>query len=245
MCKNSLYTLGAFFMIVGIFGDSFAEPVFVENGWPNLLHSRYSQQIKNYAFNCTSTFWSYRQLLLHINDIDVILFTISGAGRLYHPNLDYREVCSPFTLEHVLKDLNLSTNKRHVYKAAEDYYLYLDNAEFNVFVQGQIVKEVQNLAQKHNKKLILIPAFDDGVQYQTIFKVCLIEVMRKEIQTNFGDLTYRTEKITTRANHLSKENNEILAFKINEILNNTIDTVELTDFVFTKYSDPGMYWEIN
>jgi hypothetical protein len=232
-------------MIVGIFGDSFAEPVFAENGWPNLLHSQYSQEIKNYAFNCTSTFWSYQQLLLHINEIDVILFTISGVGRLYHPDLEVREVCSLFTLEHVLKDSNLIDYKRNIYKAAQDYYLHLDNEEFNVFVQGQIVKEVQNLAQKHNKKLILIPAFDDGVQYQSIFKMCLIDIMRKEVQTNFGDLAYRPENPNTRANHLSKENNKILAFKINEILNNTIDTVELTDFVFTKYVDTGIYWEIN
>lgn len=228
-------------MIVGIFGDSFAEPLNTLS-WTHLLQNQY--EVRNYAKSCTTTFWSYRNLISEINNIDVIMFALTDENRLYHSDIEFREVCTLSTLQHHLDDPNLSMADRAIYESAKQYHIHLSDLDFNEFVQAQLVKEIKLLAEQHNKRLIIIPAFQKTVQYQDIFEISLFEITRNELYTNFGDFNFRPEQFATRSNHLSKENNELLAFKISEIIKNKIEKVTLGDFVFTKYDNPEIYWRI-
>jgi hypothetical protein len=47
-----------------------------------------------------------------------------------------------------------------------------------------------------------------------------------------------------RANHMSKENNEILAEKVHQIVQGTCVQVTIDDFIFQKYPNPEKYWNI-
>jgi hypothetical protein len=162
----------------------------------------------------------------------------------YHPNDDYLNVCTLNTVHRQLNNNSISNSAREIYKAAEQYHLYLTDPYFNQFVQDQLIKEITLLSQQHNKRLIIIPAFRSGIPYQTIFQDPLYDITRKEIYTNFKDTIYRYENVDRRANHLSKENNEQLASLVNKLINNNLEKITLDDFIFTKYDSPEVYWEI-
>lgn len=230
-------------MIIGIFGDSFGEPL-NKLSWTYILKNKYLFDVKNYALACTTTFWSYCKLQKYINEVDTVIFVLTEANRLYHPNDDYLNVCTLNTVHRQLNNNSISNSAREIYKAAEQYHLYLTDPCFNQFVQDQLIKEITLLSQQHNKRLIIIPAFGSGVPYQTIFQNALFDITRKEIYTNFKDTTYRYENRNLRPNHLSKENNEQLASLVNKLINNSVEKITLDDFIFTKYDNPELYWEI-
>jgi hypothetical protein len=230
-------------LIIGIFGDSFGEPL-NKLSWTYILKNKYLFDVKNYALACTTTFWSYRKLQNHINEVDTVIFVLTEANRLYHPENVYRHVCTLNTVLRQLKNNSISDTAREIYKAAEQYHLYLTDACFNQFVQDQLIKEIKLLSQKHNKRLIIIPAFKSDIQQQTVFQNSLFDITIKEIYTNFNDSTYRYENVDRRANHLSKENNEQLASLVNKLINNNLEKITLDDFIFTKYDSPEVYWEI-
>ena len=106
------------------------------------------------------------------------------------------------------------------------------------------IKEVTQLAKIHNKQLLIVPAFRESTDDRSIFKLSLYDIMAEELRANFGTENYLLEK-STRANHMSKENNEIVASKIADLINNKIDTVSLTDFKFEKYTNASLYWHTN
>jgi hypothetical protein len=230
-------------MIIGIFGDSFADPI-GKVGWPNLLKSKYFYNVKNYAKVCTTAFWSYCNLVSEINDIDVIIFVLTDQNRLYHADDRYHGVCTLYTIQEQLNNVALLPSDRMVFEAAKQYHIHLSDDKFNNFVHDQLVKEITALAKQHNKPLIIIPAFQHTTQYQNIFEISLFDITLNEIFTNFGDRNYRPEDGHTRPNHLSKENNEILALKINELINGKIEKIKLDDFFFEKYNNPADYWQV-
>jgi hypothetical protein len=230
-------------MIVGVFGDSFGEPL-NDLSWTHVLTDKYLFEVKNYAQACTTTFWSYCQLLDHIHKIDTVVFVLTEANRLHHSDNKYRNVCTLNTAQHQLKNNSISQQDREIYQAAEQYHLHLTDYRFNQFVQDQIVKQVQALTQQHNKKLILIPAFRPCIQHQTIFQVSLFDVTMQEIYTNFDDNNFRQEKFNQRSNHLSRENNEQLASIVADLISNKVEKITMDNFIFTKYNNPELYWEI-
>ena len=230
-------------MIIGVFGDSFGEPL-NDLSWTFILKNKYLFDIKNYAQHCTTTFWSYRKLLDHIVEIDTVIFVLTEANRLYHSDNNYLKVCTLYTAQRQLNNSSISLSDREIYKAAEQYHLHLNDCQFNQFIQGQLVKEITALTQQHNKKLIIIPAFESSIQYQTPFQIALFDVTNQEIYTNFNDNNFRPEMVHQRSNHLSKENNERLASLVNNLINNKIEKITLDDFVFIKYDNPELYWEI-
>ncbi len=227
-------------MVVGLFGDSCAAD-FWEIGWPALLSRKYGLTVKNYAHPCTSAYWAYTELLKHIAEVDQVVFVLTSMGRLYTPNLDHYYIGTLATTELKLQSPNINNYEKELCEAAKRYYTYLSNNNFDWFVEGQIVKEIKNLTNQYNKPLLLIPAFPGGVPYQTVFTTSLVEIMHKELTLNFGSDQYISEK-QTRANHMSAENNVILADKIHGLLRTTCTNVSLDDFYFTKYPDPSGYW---
>lgn len=227
-------------MIVGVFGDSFAEGV-NDLSWTVLLSTTHSLKVQNYAMACTSAFWSFRQLTEHINDVDVVVFEVSSVGRLYHDDIKYRGVCTPLMVQTMLADTSITKVDREVYEAADKYFRYIESSVFNKFVQEQILKEIVHLTKTHGKRLILVPGFNDGVEYQSQFDMALMDITQQELLANFGDTNFRSENVT-RANHISKENNVVLAEKIAKLIQDPRLRVNIDDFVFEKYVDPKLYW---
>jgi hypothetical protein len=146
-----------------------------------------------------------------------------------------------------LANVKSSTNTKlpdqpEIYHAAEQYFLYLDNDEFNSFVHEQIISAIKALCEQQKKRLILIPANSLDIQHQTIFQTSLLDITRKELKTQFNNDTFHPVERMTRPNHMSPENNLMLAQIIDELLQNKRTQVSLEDFVFNKVNDPEKFW---
>jgi hypothetical protein len=238
-------------MIIGIFGDSYAEESAGPISWSHLLRAQYHYTIHNYAKGATCLFWSYQQLVKHIDNFDTIVFVATLAGRLYWPDVEHapdslHNISGVTTIQHVINN-NLSTdpNRLAIFKAAEQYHLNLANRDFDIFVHGQIIREINRLCRKRGKKLIMIPAFDVNITRRSAFQCSLFDVSRKELATQFGKKHrgYVMEK-DTRSNHMSVENNIVFAGIVDKLLRDEACSIGLDNFVFKKVADPELYWDI-
>ena len=246
-------------MKIGIFGDSYAAETAGPISWSHLLRAQYHYNIYNYAQGATCLFWSYQQLIKNIDNFDTIVFVATQAGRLYWPVVEHAPdsdawhahdslhlISSVWTIQHAIKNKpSMDSNRLAVFKAAEQYYLNLANRDFDIFVHGQIIKEIARLCKKRGKKLIMIPAFDVNITRRSVFQCSLFDVSFKELTTQFGKKHrgYVMEK-STRSNHMSVENNIVFAGIVDKLLRDEVFSIGLDDFVFKKVADPKLYWDI-
>jgi hypothetical protein len=240
---------------IGIFGDSYANPnstrlVLSTSGknhinpicWPALLADDYNLDVENHAKVCTSIFYSYKKFCDHKDKYDIIIFVVTENSRLYTSNQNIL-ISNISTIERQLKkypDHNIFTYNQ--YLAAKNYYEYLLEPEFTGYVRNKIVEDVVNICNNENKKLILIPAFEEDIKEVKYFNCTLREITTKELITQFGSMDYVMENTKNRACHMSKSNNKILARLLVDIINGKELVVTLDDFEFTKVNDPENYW---
>jgi hypothetical protein len=238
-------------MKIGIFGDSYAAETAGPISWSHLLRAQYHYNIYNYAQGATCLFWSYQQLIKNIDNFDTIVFVATQAGRLYWPVVEHapdslHKISGVTTIQHAIKyKPSMDLNRLAVFKAAEQYYLNLANRDFDIFVHGQIIKEIIRLCRKREKKLIMIPAFDTTITRRSAFQCSLFDVSSKELTTQFGKKNqgYVMEK-NTRSNHMSVENNIVFAGIVDKLLRNEVFSIGLDNFVFKKVANPKLYWDI-
>ena len=240
-------------MKIAIFGDSYAHEA--DNStisWSHLLRAQYHHNIHNYARGATSLFWSYQQLVKHIDNFDTIVFVATQVGRLYWPDVEYAPdslhmISGITTIQNTIKNnTSMNPNRLAVFKAAEQYHLNLANRDFDQFVHMQILKEIGRLCKKRGKKLIMIPAFTVNITSQSVFQCSLFDVSAKELITQFGkkkNRQYFFEK-NTRANHMSAENNMVFAGIVDKLLREEVLSIGLDNFVFKKVANPELYWDI-
>jgi hypothetical protein len=240
---------------VGIFGDSYADCVHRDSrnlitdinhiGWPIILASDSRLGVENYAKNCTSIFYSYKKFYEHRDKFDTIIFVVTQGARLYNSNENIL-ISNLSTIEQLIENLKLESKPQSLtykqYLAAKMYYEYLHEPEFSDYVRDKLIEDIINICKIENKKLILIPAFDEDIKNIKYFNVSLDKITIGELKTQFGCTDYVMEKPKNRACHLSKTNNEILARLLAEIINGKELVVTINDFEFTKVSDPENYW---
>lgn len=240
---------------VGIFGDSYADCVSRDYknvitdinhiGWPIILASDSSLDIINYARNCTSIFYSYKKFCEHRDKFDTIIFVVTQGSRLYSSDENIL-ISSLSTIDQIIQDLNLQSRpdslKYKQYLAAKMYYEYLHESELSDYVRNKLIEDIINICKIENKKLILIPAFDEDIKNIKYFNVSLDKITTCELMTQFGRLNFMRENPKNRACHMSKTNNEILARLLLEIINGRELVVTINDFEFTKVSDPENHW---
>jgi hypothetical protein len=123
------------------------------------------------------------------------------------------------------------------------YYEYLHDIEYGMFVRDKIIEEISRICREEEKKLIFIPAFQKCKETTRYFNVSLVEIVNKELMTQFGDLDYRKES-TLRACHMSKNNNIHLANLVAGLVRGLDKKITLDDFEFVKISDPENYWDL-
>lgn len=231
-------------MKIAIFGDSYAAkgcPTSVPNEWATLLSKKNNNyKIQNFAKCGTSLWWSYDLFLNNYKNFDLIIFVITRFGRL------------PLVIDgsgvgaapSAINKLNYETNKHHIklLTTARDYYIYLQNDKQDLFLHKKIVEE---LVKVNDKKIILIPIDDSiPIEFQKIFKHTLHDITQLEIKTNFKKNTKFIMETEHRSNHMSIENNIILAEKLHQVIQGTCDSISIDDFTFIKYSNPEKYWKI-
>ena len=239
-------------MKIAIFGDSYAQETTGAISWSHILRAQYHYNIHNYACGATCLFWSYQQLVKHIDNFDTIVFVATQVGRLYWPTVEYENenslhmISGLTNIQHAIKNNpSMNPNRLAVFKAAEQYHLNLANLDFDTFVHNQILKEISILCGKRKKKLIMIPAFNVAITRRSAFQCSLHDVSFKELTTQFGkrQKEYVSEK-NTRANHMSIENNIIFAGIVDKLLRDEVFSIGLDDFEYKKVADPESYWYI-
>ena len=147
-------------MKIAIFGDSYAQETAGAISWSHILRAQYHYNIHNYACGATCLFWSYQQLVKHIDNFDTIVFVATQVGRLYWPTVEdapdsLHTISGITTIQNTIKNNpSMNPNRLAVFKAAEQYHLNLANLNFDTFVHNQILKEITRLCGKRGKKLI-------------------------------------------------------------------------------------------
>lgn len=241
---------------IGIFGDSFADPynnLKREWGisWTQLLTENYGYIIENFAEGGSSLWWSYERFLKNYEKYDQIIFVVTMWGRLSSSEKINNGCYVHFPARGITDSDFIENSNEFTVKichSIKDYFLYFQNDQQEKFLHNRIIEEIINKCNSDKKSLLLIPAFDNPINFQTIFKIPLCEIVRKEqIINNVMDITKITyvpvyEK--NRANHMSKQNNEILAQLVYEIIEGTRTSVTIDDFVFEKFPNPEDYWGI-
>lgn len=229
-------------MKIAIFGDSWADPcdwTIEPISWTKLLTKKdKNYKITNFAKSGTSLWWSYELFLKNYKNFDVIIFVCTSVGRLSRLISGHGVNSERTAIQKLQQETDPQTIK--LLNSAIDYYIHFQNYDQEVFLYKKIMEE---LVQFNSNRLIIVPAFQISIEYQTIFKNFLFEITKKDLKVNFGSSEIKFETIN-RANHMSKENNEILAEKIHQIIQFECDSISIDDFVFQKYDNPEKYWEI-
>ena len=228
--------------IIGVFGDSFASPNVNGIDWPSILKTKYGHRVKNYARASTSLFWSYSVFKKNINEFTDAVFVITSPGRLYTDDENYFSIGTAAATENALKNKVYTPYCRKIYQAALDYFVYLDKEDFNFFVHEQIIQAIHQLAEQEQKNLIMVPAVPHNLRFPSQFEFPLSDVTRHEMLANFGKIIINIDT-DLRACHMSAENNEVLAAKIDAVIRGQTDPVTLEGFTFPRYKKPWLYWE--
>lgn len=224
-------------MRIGVFGDSFSGGL-GPTSWVTLLNDE-NNSVRNLSYPGTSLFHAYRFLENNLKNFDIIIFTITAPGRLYTdiPAKDL-SLCNLFAVKHLLSLENVKQSKyyNHIV-AADSYYKYLQNNEFDDFVQISIVDKIISLTNQANKKLILLPSMLSSklnglIKFKNFNeKFSLSDINELErAHYNLPHSAMHYEKKDRLQNHISDENNLILSNLIKQIINGNELEIDITMF---------------
>jgi hypothetical protein len=238
-------------MRIGVFGDSFSG----SNGptsWVTLLGDK-NNTVRNLSYPGTSLFHAFRLLPGNLKNFDVIIFTVTAPGRLFTTiPADRLSLCNSFAVDHLLNldEMKKSPYYNHVV-AADKYYKYLQNNEFDDFVHLSIVNKIIDLVKQANKKLILLPSMlssklNNLIEFEYFDeKFSLSDI--NELERNFYKLPHTAmhyEKKERLQNHLADENNLILNNLIKKIIQGEHIKVNIKMFDSNPTTDVNVYYNM-
>lgn len=234
-------------MKIGIFGDSFAHPVDLQEhfnsiSWVNILKEKYD--ITNYAMSGSGTYFSFQEFSNHHTDYDKIIFLSGPVGRVFlpeHMKLDLSTLPNPelndrLKLHYHFANLGIAERMLSLVEAANgslmdrkrlaairDYFMYVMNPAEQTTYSKLMAKEVQSIRPD------ALVRFTATVPGDDIWSVSLMEL------AHWGEtVTSVNQKnlFDIRQHHLTNQNNVILANKMDQwITNGTPLTLPLSDFV--------------
>ena len=238
-------------MKVGIFGDSFSG----SNGptsWTTLLKQSY-EQVENFSEAGSSLFHGYQHFIKNYKNFDTIVFTITAPGRLYTdiPSPDLC-ICNLFVVEHLMGLPDIKQNRYYnEIKAAEQYYMYLQNNEFDLFVHDSIIEKIVKLTNEASIKLILLPCMREGLgSVSNLFTYCTKDFhlsLINELEREFFKIPHKGmhfERKDRLQNHISDENNTILYEIVKEMINGKEVIMDLHMFDPAPATDVDVYYNM-
>lgn len=222
-------------MKVGIFGDSFAADKFNETpSWTEILAEKYDVTV--HAIRGSNLYYAVNQFKKHNHNYDKIIFVVTLPGRqqiadwIPVPAPIYRYVPSPNQVEVYFSNLkkDISQNLEQAYKAALDYFKYMQTYDFEVYVHNLMCEDIRNL----RSDTVMVPAFGNSLTETK--KNCLNDIWNKE-NTAWGyNNIFPTSGLTyldIRNCHMTAENNVILAKKADSWIHGHEVVIDVNDFV--------------
>ena len=222
-------------MKIGVFGDSYAaetrnDPSKSETNesWVNNIRHR-GHDITTFGEGATSTYYSYTKFIEHYKDFDHIIFCYSSPQRIHNLPHEYRYLSNFIYQEQKLplNDTfkNLSHDKQGQVHKIFEVARFLQDDDFDEFVIQSVFDNVNRLCKNNKIKLVnILPFIHDKHNYIDFANRsgdCLYNLLRVSINELPG-----LNEVDPRYNHLSLENNIVLATIILESLKNSYLNVE-------------------
>ena len=212
-------------MRIGIFGDSYSANTENNNTKSWTDHLKEKHDVVNYSVSGSSLFFSLRLFENNHALYDKIIFVVTCPGRwLLDDNSAVREKLKLITglrnCEFKMNTLSLSIEELTVYKAVKDYFLHVQNTQFDNYVHNLMVEEIK----RKRPDVILIPSFIDSFNNVT---ASIRDIQAKE------DKAWGVEYVQedTRHCHMTEENNKIFASKVEKWLDGEQVNIDINDYV--------------
>ena len=235
-------------MKIAVFGDSFAAGE-GSTSWVSILESRFDN-VTRLGRTGASLFYCYKKFIENNHDLDACVFVVTNPGRLYH---DIEEVNGPigtFTSLNWIKQAKNSPIYQSfpdIVDAAEKYYVHLQSSYYDNTVHKLLIKEIISLSCELNIKNIILPVsiysdFDNYPKYYDAgFMLSKINLNEKI----YYDIPEKAmEKHKRMQNHMTDENNQILADLLTRILQGEELKITMEHFNFNSLSPVEIYYEL-
>jgi hypothetical protein len=228
---------------LAVFGDSFAYSTMHEDEvgrrimWTDVLKEKYD--VTNYGRAGSNLYFSYTEFLKNQHLYDYVVLVITGPGRLlipkdslYEPHQDthFRFLCNYHTAEQHLKEIKNLPEHKHtvrVIEAARDYFLYIQDLEYEICIHKLLIKEILNV----RPTTILIPAFVNS-WVDGPYNWHMFQIMKKEHQAwGFDDIVPDEKYKDYRTCHMTEENNIIFANVVSRWIEGEPINLNLDEFV--------------
>ena len=188
-------------MKLHIFGDSFASDI-SPGTWPHTLANLLGiANIVGYGAPGSSLFYTLTQINdADISADDVAVVVITQRGRLYFNK-------APHYPNYSSAKKSLSGDYRS--KAAEQYYIHLQEDAFDKYVHTYLIKDVYDALSNRCKKFVLVMGFPDTPPAaESLDSPPLLKIV--QYQNNLKSIDEIDSKYNLR-NHLTEYNQTVLA----------------------------------
>jgi hypothetical protein len=158
-------------MKIGIFGDSYScnnpflhadyiglEEATARKSWIDHIEIEKNIRVANHSVRGSGLYYSYSQFKKYQRTYDKIIFIVTDWGRLWVPNIRAGHPHIP-GLVHCEEKMKYSADEddREVFKAAYDYYVYLENQDREIDFHKLMISDIL----RTRSDTLLIPAFDN------------------------------------------------------------------------------------
>lgn len=238
-------------MKIAVYGDSFAcdKLIFsdlvpknvceqklkdcVGQSWVNYFRQNNpTYSVDNYAISGSCLWFSYRNYLKNYANYDKNIFVMTDPARISYIN----EKGNPWTatnlnsVEKHLKRNDYSQARKKYFAAARLYFLHMQDDEKD--------KAIWNLVKDKliNNNVLVIFAFAFNDNYDTLGTIMDMETRNMTVPESYFTPKNDNLGVDMRYNHLTKNNNNILAKMIEEHIKNrkNIFSFNIGDFSFDK-----------
>jgi hypothetical protein len=209
---------------LAIYGDSFADPRWVENdypAWSELLEENFT--VTNFSFTGTGMWWSYDKFIETHEKFDTVVFVVTVPGRIHIECKDAHLNLNPATWP-VWSGINMG----------DMYFRYFYSPKredcFHKFMVDDILKR---------NNILVVPAFKESIPGHEGWSLCHLA----DTELAFYDLKHNgwNEK---RKCHMTRENNRMVYNKVLEAVDNGSKILNLQESDFVPPADPlTMYWK--
>lgn len=226
-----------------LIGDSYADEYL---HLPNRFYS-YHQALKqhydvvNIGARGASLWYSYKQLKLHYRQGDIVLWMVTGPGRMSGPwghASNYHDV--NFRVELMHKGVWPMNEHIRPLEAIRDYMAHAIDMDYETYAQWAMLDRIKR--KDLTMPYLLVPCFKESMEgiKDSLFDVFMLENTTWGIK-DYGELVRKW--IDNRVSHLTEENHRILAKKILDALNQGLETLPISvdEFVRPALIDKTRY----
>lgn len=212
-------------MNIGIFGDSYADPVSHNPTptWIKLLNQHPNFHASSYAVSASNLYYSVEQFKKFYTRHERNIFVATHPGRIWlrasFPHDPYKFISGISTIEAYLdyyKNFKEPEKTRYtkIFNALEVYIAHIQDNQYEYYLQGLMLQELLSL----DKNLIIIPCFGHSNSPIDV-NGNLFSIFEKENKA-WGIDGVKLQNSDIRNCHMTAENNAILAQKIIDHLEN-------------------------